>query len=80
MTYVPYETVSRSEAKEIAAHPPTALADLSPAQREALVELLADGVARGIEMGFAMSDFSGGDPTEPIEAYNAGIIQGKKET
>lgn len=79
MTYVPYETVSRSEADEITRHLPTALKGLDDEQRQALNELVADGVAKGIEMGFAMSDFSGDDPIEPIDAYNAGIIEGKKE-
>ncbi len=44
-----------------------------------LEEMLADATARGIEMGFAMSDFIGDNPVKPIDAYNAGIVEGKKE-
>ena len=78
MTYIPYETLSRVEADEIASHLPTSLNNLTSEQLLALKELTADGVARGIELGFAISDFSGQDPGTLLDAYNAGVVEGSR--
>ena len=77
MSYVPYETLSRSEAIIITAHLPTALGTLSAEQFLALQELVADGYAKGLEAGFSISDFSGPDPATVMDAYNAGIAEGR---
>ena len=79
MKYVPYETLSREEASEIIVHLPTALGGLSAEQIVAIHELVADGYARGLEAGFSMSDFVGSDPGTIMDAYNAGISEGRKE-
>lgn len=76
--YVPYETLSRVEASEIIAHLPTALGELSAEQLVAIHELVADGYARGLDAGFAMSDFAGPNPGTVMDAYNAGIAEGSR--
>lgn len=60
---------------------PTAFSDpdVPEALLVALSELLADAFAKGIEQGFALSDFSGQDPGTALDAYNAGIVQGRLE-
>ncbi len=78
MTYVPYETLSKTEAEEISLHLPTSLRELGPEQLVALKELLADSYARGLETGFSLSDFAGDTPGEIMDAYNAGIAEGRK--
>jgi hypothetical protein len=77
--YIPYEDLAREESGTILEHTPTVLGSLSCEQRVAVIELLAHAVARGIEYGFAMSDFAGLDPASAMDIYNAGIAQAKFE-
>lgn len=78
MTYIPYETLARVEAQDITEHLPTSLGGLEAEQLLAVQELIADGVAKGLQMGFAMSDFAATDPANAMEIYIAGIEEGKK--
>ena len=79
MSYVPYESLAHAEADDVTQDDnlPTALRNLSPDQLHALRELVADGYARGLDAGFAMSDFYGDSLGELAEAYSAGFAQGK---
>lgn len=78
MSYVPYETISRVEADEILGGAvPNILSGLSQEHLLAVRELLTDAYARGLEAGFAMSEFNGDSPGDMAEAYAAGFEQGK---
>lgn len=77
--YVPYEALARAEADDIADNLPSALVDISAERLGIIKELIADGYAKGLEAGFAMSDFAGTNPASLMDAYNAGIEQGKRE-
>ncbi len=79
MIYIPYETYSRVEAEELGRSLPSSLDNLSDQQKSDLLELFAGAFARGIDAGFAMSDFAGHDPATSLEIYNAGFAQGKLE-
>lgn len=79
MSYVPYETLARLEAGEIMLHLLTALGSLSADQLLAVQEIVADGYVRGLDAGFALTDFAGLDPANAMEIYNAGIAEGKKQ-
>jgi hypothetical protein len=78
MSFVPYESLVRVEAEDIMLHLPTALHGLDALQALALRELIADGYARGLEAGFALSDFSGLDPATAMEVYSAGVSEGRR--
>ncbi|CAN5387900.1 hypothetical protein BH10PAT3_BH10PAT3_8220 [soil metagenome] len=78
--YVPYETLARAEADEIMVDTVgIILHDLTPEHVVVINELLADAYSKGLDHGFAMSGSAIDDPITPIEAYNAGFEQGKKE-
>ena len=80
-SYIPYETLARAEANSILEDSlNVVLRDLLPEQVVVVNELLADAYGKGLEHGFAMSGSEITDPITPIEAYNAGYEQGKKET
>lgn len=79
-SYVPYESLARAEADSILEDTVNVvLRGLSPEQLVVINELLADAYGRGLDHGFAMSDSEIRDPITPIEAYVAGVEQGKKE-
>ncbi len=76
--YVPYEVLARAEAEDITVSLPSALGELTAEQTVALQELLAGAYGRGLDAGFAISDFAGPDPGTLMDAYNAGIVEGRK--
>lgn len=78
MTYIPYETLSQAEAEDITAPVPTSLIELSLEQPVAVKELITDGVARGMDKAFAISEFSGQDPATLMGIHNAGIAEGER--
>lgn len=79
--HVPYESLAHAEADDIVIpdNLPTSLRELDEQQLQALHELVADGYARGLEAGFAMSDSGASvdSPGDVAEAYAAGYEQGK---
>jgi len=79
-TYIPYETLARAEADEALSNVPTALAGLTLEQLMVVKELMAGAHGRGMETAFAMVDNPPPrDPITSVEAYEAGIIEVKKE-
>lgn len=76
---LPYENLARVEADDILAHLPSALGVLTVEQIAAIHELVADGYARGLEAAFVLSECTDDSPGDVMEAYAAGIEEGKRE-
>lgn len=78
--YIPYETLARAEAQNIIGLAiKSVLREMPMGSVPVIEELLADAYYRGIETGFGLSDGYHEDPVGVVEAYLAGIEQGKKE-
>lgn len=80
MSEIAYEAWSRVEAKDMTEQLPSSLACLTSEQLHDLHELLASSFAKGIDAGMGISDFYGEDLMSIMEAYNAGLQQGKQES
>jgi hypothetical protein len=79
MSYVPYESLAREEAKHILDknNVPTVLKAMSLSQIVAVEELLSDAYIKGLETGFVLSEFIENDPTNTVESYVQGLCDGR---
>jgi hypothetical protein len=78
-----YETFSRADVEDLmSGSSGEAWFDtlgIAKENRWKLIELLASVHQNGIDAGFSMSDFAADDPGTVMEAYSAGIEQGRIE-
>lgn len=79
MSEIVYENWARVEADDMTEALPTSLQELSPQQMADIREMLASSFAQGMEAAFTLSDLYGEKLMTNLDAYNAGITEGKRE-